>query len=133
MLSLRTTSVLLIAAAGLAAIDDPVHTSSGLISGTAGSSAGVRVYKGIPYAAPPVGELRWKAPKAPASWQGVKQATQFSPVCEQTPYPKTSIYYTEDPSMSEDCLYLNVWTTAKSNRERRPVMVWIHGGALTRG
>ena len=133
MLSLRTTFVLLIATAGFAAIDDPVRTSGGLVSGATGSIADVRVYKGIPYAAPPVGDLRWKAPKAAAPWQGVKQAAKFSPICYQTPYGRTSIYFMEPETMSEDCLYLNVWTPAKSNKERHPVMVWIHGGALTRG
>jgi para-nitrobenzyl esterase len=116
-----------------AAISDPVHVDGGLISGAAGSSPEVRAYKGIPYAAPPTGDLRWKSPKPAASWQGVRDAKQFSAACYQTPYPKTSIYYRDAEPLSEDCLYLNVWTAAKSNRERRPVMVWVYGGALTRG
>src|SRR5690348_11923868 len=115
------------------AINDPIHTQNGLVSGAPGKDPGVQVYKGIPYAAPPVGDLRWKAPKPAANWQGVRQATGFSATCMQTPYPKTSIYYQEPEPVSEDCLYLNVWTAAKSNKERRPVMVWIHGGALTKG
>src|ERR1700730_5074918 len=117
----------------LVAINDPVRTDTGLLSGAPGNTAGVRVYKGIPYAAPPVADLRWKAPKRAASWDGVRKADQFSAVCEQQPYPATSIYASAPQPTSEDCLYLNVWTAAKSDRDRRPVMVWIHGGALTRG
>ena len=121
------------AALPLLAIEDPVRTANGLVSGAPGRDPSVRVYKSIPYAAPPVGQLRWKAPKPAAAWEGVRKADAFSPVCYQLPYPKTSIYYSDPAPMSEDCLYLNVWTVAKSARERRPVMVWIHGGALTRG
>ena len=117
----------------LLAIQDPVRVAQGQLSGGAGSSSEVRVYKGIPFAAPPVGELRWKAPKPPAAWQGVRTATGFSPVCYQALYPANSIYYQAPQPMSEDCLTLNIWTAAKSASERRPVMVWVHGGALTRG
>jgi len=117
----------------LAASADPVKLDSGLISGADGNAGGVRVYKGIPYAAPPVGEMRWKPPAAPAPWQGVRAATEFSPVCMQLPYPETSPYYSPIPNRSEDCLYLNVWTAAKTASDRRPVMVWVHGGAFTRG
>ena len=130
---LSPSLILLAAALPLFAIDDPVHTAGGLLSGSAGRSAAVRVYKGVPYAAPPVGELRWKAPKPPAAWHGVKKADAFSPACMQAPYPATSIYHSAAEPSSEDCLYLNIWTAAKSSKERRPVMVWIHGGALTRG
>jgi len=133
MRSRLTFTLLFPAALALAAINDPIRVENGLLSGGSASSPEVRVYKGIPFAAPPVGELRWKAPKAAAFWQGVRQATQFSPMCMQTPYARTSIYFMEPSPVSEDCLYLNVWTAAKTNKERRPVMVWIHGGALTRG
>src|SRR4051794_18317865 len=92
----------------LAAIDDPVHTSGGLVAGAAGNNAEVRVYKGIPYAAPPLGQLRWAPPEAAASWKGVKQATEFSSGCMQEPYPETSIYYQPPRPTSEDCLYLNI-------------------------
>ncbi len=115
------------------AIGDPVRIDSGLVSGAPGTNPEVRVYKGIPFAAPPVGERRWKAPQSPAAWSGVREATQFSPVCVQSPYPETSIYYQPPSPMNEDCLYLNVWTAAKSAKEQRPVMVWIHGGGYTRG
>ncbi len=115
------------------ATNDPVKTESGMVSGVAGSSPAVRVYKGIPYAAPPVGDLRWKTPKAAATWAGVRKADQFGATCMQAPYPEGSPYHTAAEPVSEDCLYLNVWTAAKSSKDRRPVMVWIHGGALTRG
>ena len=73
------------------AIQDPIHTHTGLVSGAAGNDSAVRVYKGIPYAAPPVGDLRWKRPLAPAAWQGTKQATEFPKACMQAPYPQNSI------------------------------------------
>jgi para-nitrobenzyl esterase len=117
----------------LAAIQDPVHVQNGLVSGEAGKDAAVHVYKGIPYAAPPVGELRWKKPQAPATWQGTQPATEFPKACMQAPYPQNSIYYRPPEPMSEDCLYLNIWTAAQSAKEHRPVMVWVHGGGFTRG
>jgi para-nitrobenzyl esterase len=104
-----------------AAVDDPVRLDTGMISGTATSSADVRVFKGIPFAAPPVGDLRWRAPQPAAHWDGVRKAEEFSPVCVQ------------GNGGSEDCLYLNVWTGAKSAGEKRPVMVWIYGGGYTSG
>jgi para-nitrobenzyl esterase len=110
-----------------------VTVEQGQLEGTAADGSGVRVYKGVPYAAAPVGDLRWKAPKAVPAWTGVREAKTFSPVCYQTSYPANSLYYTPPEQMSEDCLYLNVWTGAKSRKDKRPVMVWIHGGALTRG
>jgi len=115
------------------AITDPVKTEGGMVSGAPGKNPSVRVYKGIPYAAPPVGDLRWKAPKPARHWEGTRQATEFSNECVQAPYPAASIYYRPPQPMGEDCLGLNVWTAAVSPNERRPVMVWIHGGALTRG
>ncbi|HSK43398.1 MAG TPA: carboxylesterase/lipase family protein, partial [Candidatus Binatia bacterium] len=111
-----------------------VKVEQGLLAGTSGSSADVRVYRGVPFAAPPVGDLRWKAPQPTAKWQGVRQATEFSNACWQTQYPAAAaIYQAKLPPLSEDCLYLNLWTPAKSAKDRLPVMVWIHGGGFTRG
>ncbi|HEY9432404.1 MAG TPA: carboxylesterase/lipase family protein [Blastocatellia bacterium] len=110
--------------------NDTVRVEGGLISGSVDD--GVRSYRGIPFAAPPVGELRWKAPQPVAAWEGVRECDDFGPDCPQAPYPQSSLYYSAPRRQSEDCLYLNVWTAAKA-AEKRPVMVWIHGGALTRG
>jgi para-nitrobenzyl esterase len=118
----------------MSAAPDAVKIDSGQISGT--SANGVRIFKGIPFAAPPVGDLRWKAPQPVAAWQGVRAADKFGSPCMQEPYPASSPYassgVTASDPPSEDCLSLNVWTAAAAG-EKRPVMVWIHGGAWTRG
>src|SRR6266404_2149106 len=129
-------SLLVFAAAILpmaAAVNDPVHVEGGVLSGVPGSNPEVRVYKGVPFAAPPVGDLRWRAPKPVNKWNGVRKADKFGSTCVQTPYPEGSPYRSAAQPVSEDCLYLNIWTATKSAKEKRPVMVWIHGGALTRG
>ena len=124
----------LLSTTAFAAIADPVRLEQGLLAGMNGSSADVRVYRGVPFAAPPVGDLRWKAPQPAAKWQGVRKAAEFSNACWQTPYPAAAaIYQAMLPGLSEDCLYLNIWTPAKSAKDRLPVMVWIHGGGFTRG
>src|SRR5215471_6603270 len=110
--------------------DDSIKVDGGLISGV--NADGVRSFKGIPFAAPPVGDLRWRAPQPVVPWQGVRQCDAFGLECPQAPYPAGSMYSYPPQKQSEDCLYLNVWTAAKSG-DKRPVMVWIHGGALTRG
>jgi para-nitrobenzyl esterase len=126
--------LLLAARFAIAAVTDPVRVEQGLLSGTTGTHPEVRVYRGIPFAAPPVGDLRWKAPQPPAAWQGIRAATEFSHECWQTPYPPAAALYQHKlASLSEDCLYLNIWTAAKSANDKLPVMVWIHGGGFTRG
>jgi para-nitrobenzyl esterase len=131
---LLALAVLELTSVGWAAITDPVKVEQGLLAGTNASTADIRVYRGIPFAAPPVGDLRWKAPQPAGSWQGVRQAAEFSNACWQTPYPAAAaIYQAKLPPLSEDCLYLNIWTPAKSAKNRLPVMVWIHGGGFTRG
>ena len=114
----------------VAAFAKAVKVESGLLEGRAGLHPEVTVYKGVPYAAPPVGELRWKAPQAPVAWTGTRDAGAFGASCMQIPYPEGSLFRSELGPISEDCLTLNVWTTGGP---KLPVMVWIHGGALTRG
>jgi para-nitrobenzyl esterase len=120
----------------LAAIPEPVRTDAGLIAAASNSPNGVRVFRGIPFGAPPVGPLRWKPTAPPAKWDGVRKGDKFGPVCVQ---PKgvgrlnVSVDMPDSPPSSEDCLYLNVWTGATRADERRPVMVWIFGGAYTEG
>lgn len=101
-----------------------------------GKLTGVRrddlnIFKAIPYAAPPVGELRWKPPQAPDAWEGVRDATAFGPSCVQPTLPSDSLYLDPPHSMSEDCLLLNVW--APADAKDAPVIVWIHGGSLRMG
>lgn len=104
---------------------DQVRVNGGLLEGTSGSQPGIRAFLGIPYAAPPVGAGRWKAPEPVAKWTGVRKAERYGNHCMQTnPFPDMVFQSPE----SEDCLYLNVFTAAKSAAERLPVMVWIHGG-----
>lgn len=117
--------------AALAHANGPtVQVDGGHIAGV--EQDGIRAYLGVPYAAPPVGDLRWKAPQPVKAWDGVKTCDTHAPICPQTPYPAMSIYVQPEMPQSEDCLYLNVWTGAEPGDDR-PVMVWIHGGALTRG
>ena len=89
-------------------------------------------FKGIPFAAPPVRELRWRPPQAVVPWQGELIADRFSPMCLQPLRPKNSVFYLGEEPSSEDCLYLNVWSTAKAG-DKRPVMVFIFGGGWTIG
>ena len=115
----------LFAGSGLAA--PVVKTAAGSVRGEDGD---IMVFRGIPYAAPPVGSLRWRPPQPVAPWQGVHDATKFSPSCPQPERPDRRL-----PKVSntdEDCLYLNVWTSELAPA-KRPVMVWIHGGGMTIG
>ena len=88
------------------------------------------VFKGIPFAAPPVGELRWKAPQPVKPWDGILKADHFAPACPQINEPWQGL---PDMKTSEDCLYLNIWTPAHSADDNLPVMVWIYGGGFSQG
>lgn len=134
-----------------AMIPDQVRIDTGLLSGTVGTTqSSVRVFKGIPYAAPPLGENRWRAPQPAAKWDGVRKADAFGAPCipgappagrggraagapggaQAAPAPAAP---PREPARAEDCLYANVWTSASGPNDKRPVMVWIYGGAFTGG
>ena len=155
--SLITCGVVWTGAVMFAAIAEPVKIDAGQVTGTSGKDASVRVFKGIPYAAPPTGQNRWKAPQPVAKWEGVKAADTFGSTCTAgaggrggkgggakgggkggdakapAPQAKAQAKGPAGPSASEDCLYINVWTTAASANEKRPVFIWTYGGGFTGG
>lgn len=105
---------------------DPITTTSGLVQSTESRDKSVEVFKGIPYGAPPLGELRWRPPQPPATWPGIRNCDQFGPKSLQRKDSGRG-------GQNEDCLYLNVWRSRDAVAEKRPVMVWIHGGGFTQG
>ncbi len=118
------------------AAQSPVRVTGGLVSGVP-FAHGLEVFKGIPFAAPPVGKLRWRPPEPPAAWRGVRQADHFGAPCMQPVEPHrvgpwSASFLSMRPS-SENCLYVNVWTTAKQPSAPEPVMVWIYGGGFVSG
>jgi len=129
-------AVVVVAAAQLvsAAVAQQVLTESGAISGL--RESGLSVYRGVPFAAPPVGDLRWRPPAHVAPWTGTRKADAFAPACMQV---GVSMPGETPPTVSEDCLYLNIWTSAeaptktKSVQEHLPVIVWIYGGGYNNG
>src|SRR5688500_13143353 len=139
----RTAILIIVAAVAAstvttpAAIPDPVKTDSGLLTGETLNS-GVQVFRGIPFGAPPIGGLRWREPPPVQKWEGVREAKYWGSPCVQNPAPNrqpvnVTIDLPDSPQPGEDCLYLNVWTQANRANDRRPVMVWIYGGAYTEG
>lgn len=112
---------------------------NGMLRGVPGADPRVYVYRGVPFAAPPVGQNRWRAPQPAENWDGVRDCARFAPISMQaTPGAQNNIYSLEwnvdqEIEMSEDCLYLNIWTPAKDPSERLPVFVWFFGGGLQEG
>jgi para-nitrobenzyl esterase len=133
--AMRIAPVVLLLAvcmAGTALAQDRVKTANGVIESTAAPKDGVRSFKGIPFAQPPVGDLRWREPQPVKNWTGARNADDFGPACMQRLSPGAD-YWIRAKSMSEDCLYLNVWTPARSGSDRLPVLVYIFGGGFQNG
>lgn len=155
---LYITSGLLLASARPALIDrtttlsyksetEPVQIQNGIITGVYNEDHSVAIYAGIPYAKPPIGSLRWKAPQEPDNWNDIRKADHFSDSAVQTYIPSlvTNLLalqegtqsltplITDNEISSEDCLYLNVWTSANPVSQKRPVIVFIHGGSFLNG
>jgi para-nitrobenzyl esterase len=134
---MKTLLLFISAAYAVAAASfEPIQVDGGLIAGIPSPqwSYDIRVFRGVPYAAPPVGNLRWRPPQPVVRWESVKEADRYSPACMQAPTVKDSNAWQEGLTpVSEDCLYLNIWTPAKSANENLPVMVFIPGGGNVRG
>jgi para-nitrobenzyl esterase len=128
MKPLATIAAALLLLCPLTAAATPVQTGDGLVEGV--RAGGLTVYKGVPFAAPPVGALRWRAPAPVPPWSGVRKADAFAPACMQT---GVSMPGETPPVVSEDCLYLNIWTRAKPADAKLPVIVWIYGGGFFNG
>jgi para-nitrobenzyl esterase len=117
-------------------ISETIELESGTVSSDLISDSGVRSFRGLPFAAAPVGDNRWRAPQPVEPWDGVRDASEFGNVCIQADTRPRYINIANmegSPALSEDCLYLNVWTPAESEGDELPVMVFFYGGAFTDG
>jgi para-nitrobenzyl esterase len=126
--SLLAVAALAVAAPATAQIAQ-ARVTGGTVAGTV--DGGLSMFKGIPFAAPPVGDLRWKAPQPVKPWSGTRQTTAFGPGCMQD--PKLAKQMGSPAPLSEDCLYIDVWTPAKAPGEKLPVIAWIYGGGFNGG
>lgn len=135
-LSSLLAAALFSAGALVGGISQPVRIEGGAVTGAPGRDRSITVFKGIPFAAPPVGDLRWREPQPVIAWKGVRRSRDFGASCIQTLHdefkPWTYEFMTHN-QISEDCLYLNVWTPAKSGAEKLPVYVYVYGGAFNSG
>ena len=122
--------LLFVSLRGSASAQTKVKIANGYLEGTV-DNTGVSVFKGVPFAAPPVGELRWQEPQPVKDWQGARKADQFGPRCMQRPIFSDMVFRSN--GMSEDCLYLNIWTAAKSAKDKLPVLVYFYGGGFNAG
>jgi para-nitrobenzyl esterase len=124
-------SFILLSVAAVAQASDVVQTANGPVEGRGVQPSGVRIFRGVPFAQPPIGDLRWREPQPLKKWKSVRQAVDFGPRCMQARIFDDMVFRSN--GMSEDCLYLNVWTPAKSERERLPVLVYFYGGGFVTG
>jgi para-nitrobenzyl esterase len=123
-----TTALIALVLSHGAVLASQVQVASGALQGV--NVEGLSIYRGIPYATAPVGDLRWREPQPVRPWRGVRKAVEFAPACMQT---GVSMPGETPPTVSEDCLYLNIWSPGRRAGERLPVLVWIHGGGYTNG
>jgi para-nitrobenzyl esterase len=133
MLAIRVIAAIAVVLFGVGSLDAQVQvrTEAGVVAGNKSADGEVVIFKGIPFAAPAVGDLRWKEPQPVAPWKGVRKATEFGARCMQARIYEDMVF--RDLGPSEDCLYLNVWTPGISAKTKLPVMVWIYGGGFQAG
>ena len=112
-------------------VAEEVTTANGVVNGTLGEDATIRIYRGIPFAAPPVGDLRWREPRPAANWTGVRDGSEFASRCTQARIYADMVF--RDKGGSEDCLYLNVWTPKDAVGKKLGVMLWFYGGGFASG